>query len=240
MPSSRFASPVSVTAALLIVALSWLVVPVPAVQAQDLLEALRSEPGFVDLESLDVGLNSERQVVDIHLTGPLIKMIGEATREEDPEFADLVAGLQLVRVNIFNLEGEDETDVDIERLDRRTRAMLGVLQEEGWLPVVQVRDDGDHIYVAIKMRGDRIAGLTALFRDTTQLGLVNIVGDLDPVQIGRIGQRLGLDPLQQLGESMHEGDAAGASDGGASDGGASDGGASDAESAPAAPEESEP
>lgn len=209
MPSSKFLLPVSVTAALLLAALAWLCVPTQAVYAQDLLEALRSEPGFVDLESLDVGLGSDQQVVDIHLTGPLIKMIGEATREEDPAFADLVAGLQLVRVKIFDLEGETGSEVDVEQLERRTRELLRGLQEDGWMPVVQVRDDGDHIYVAIKMRGDRIAGLTALFRDTTQLGLVNIVGDLDPVQIGRIGQRLGLDPLRQLGESMDRGDASG-------------------------------
>ncbi|MEX0601036.1 MAG: DUF4252 domain-containing protein, partial [Rhodothermales bacterium] len=72
------------------------------------------------------------------------------------------------------------------------------LEAQGWETVVRVREEDQRVNVYMKVRDDVIAGLVVMVLepdDEEGAVFVNIVGDINPEQIGRIGRALDIDPL---------------------------------------------
>jgi hypothetical protein len=163
---------------------------------------LSGDPGWVDLRAL--GLSPEDATLEIFLEGSLIRMVSEAVRREDARFADLLGKLRAVRVQVFSLEGADEA-ATVRRGDDTVRK----LEERGWRPVFRVREEGERIYLYLKE--DAAGAISGVFVMAAEPGesvtLVNIVGDFDPVELGKLGAELEIDPLQMLGR-MARGEAA--------------------------------
>lgn len=154
--------------------------------------SLTKLPGYVDLSRF-LGSAQEQPNIEVNLSGGLLTMLSEAVKDEDPEFADLLSKLKLVRVRLFeHKEGEKAVSV------ASAWKLLDQLESQGWEAVVRVRDDQDQVCILVRPAEKAIAGLVALFVDEDQTGVVNIVGDFDPVQLGRLGRRLHIDPLQAL------------------------------------------
>jgi len=81
----------------------------------------------------------------------------------------------------------------------------GVLRfNSGLAPVsnattVRVREKDEETYIYIKQAGGQIVGLTVLALDSDQeAALINIVGTLDPAEIGRLGRGLNIPQLQKV------------------------------------------
>ena len=155
---------------------------------------LSGDPGWVDLRAL--GLSSDDATLEIFLEGSLIRMVSEAVRREDARFADLLGKLRAVRVQVFSLEDSDEA-ATVRRGDDTVRR----LEERGWKPVFRVREGGERIYLYLKE--DAAGAISGVFVMAAEPGesvtLVNIVGDFDPVELGKLGAELQIDPLQMLG-----------------------------------------
>jgi hypothetical protein len=155
---------------------------------------LSGDPGWVDLRSL--GFPSEAATLEIFLEGSLIRMVAETMRAEDARFADLLGKLRAVRVQTFSLEDADEA-ATVRRSDETVRQ----LEERGWKPVFRVRDEGERIYLYLKE--DAAGVISGVFVMAAELGdsvtVVNIVGDFDPVELGKLGASLQIDPLEMLG-----------------------------------------
>jgi hypothetical protein len=109
-----------------------------------------------------------------------------------------------VRVQVFSLEDADEA-VTVRRADDTVRQLEG----RGWRPVFRVREEGERIYLYLKE--DAAGAISGVFVMAAEPGesvtLVNIVGDFDPVELGKLGAELEIDPLQMLGR-MARGEAA--------------------------------
>ena len=151
-------------------------------------QSLQELPGFVDFESFGE-FDLDDLTVEINLSGSLLKMLSSAVQEDDGEFAQLLRGLSAVRVNIFEVPaGEAGSSL---------RTAVGSLRDRGWEAVVSIRDD-ENLHILLKTEGDKIQGVLAAFSDAKSFGLVNIVGDFDPEQIGRLARQLDIVPLQDL------------------------------------------
>jgi hypothetical protein len=153
-----------------------------------------ADPGWVDLGAL--GLGSGEASLEIFLEGPLIRMVAEAVRGEDARFADLLGKLRSVRVQVFPLESADG-----DQALRRSDDTASRLEGRGWKPVFRVREGDERIFLYLK---ENAAGtIDGVFVMAAQPGdsvtLVNIVGDFDPVELGRLGASLDIDPLEMLG-----------------------------------------
>ena len=160
-----------------------------------------ADPGWVDLASL--GLGSGEATLEIFLEGPLIRMVAEAVRGEDARFADLLGKLRAVRVQVFPLADASSADTL-----RRSDDTVARLEGRGWKPVFRVREGSERIFLYLK---ESDAGtIDGVFVMAAQPGdsvtLVNIVGDFDPVELGRLGASLHIDPLEMLGR-MARGEA---------------------------------
>ena len=62
-----------------------------------------------------------------------------------------------------------------------------------------MRERHEHVDVYLKLKGEAIIGLTVIAGESNdEIILVNIAGDIDPAQIGRIGRRFNITPLDSL------------------------------------------
>jgi hypothetical protein len=156
-------------------------------------QKLESQPGYVPIEELGL-FPADKLSVENNIDGPLLRMVAEATKREDPGFSAVLAGLKSIKVQVFPLKG-----VDADAVKTRIGRSAHWLEDRGWVSMLKVRDQGEETYIYLKQAGDRIDGLTLLsFNPKQEAVVINIVGRIDPAQIGRISQRLNLPQLKKV------------------------------------------
>lgn len=149
---------------------------------------LASQPGYVPIEKLDL-FPREKLSVEINVEGALLGLIAAAARGSDPEFASLVSGLKAINVQAFPLKGVDE-----DRLRTRIGSAVRWLEDRGWKSTLKVREGGEETYIYLKEADGKIAGLTLLSMTPGDEAVVlNIVGRIDPAQIGRLARHFDVD-----------------------------------------------
>jgi Domain of unknown function (DUF4252) len=152
------------------------------------------EPGAIPLDDLNL-FPREKLSVEINLEGPILRMVAAATSKDDPKFAQLMAGLKAIHVQVFPLKEGGGAALLRPKIDR----MLGWLEDHGWHSIVRVRDKGDQSYIYLKEEDDQIVGLTVLALDSDDdAALINIVGRIDPAEIGRLGRDLDIPQLERI------------------------------------------
>jgi hypothetical protein len=154
-------------------------------------QTLESQPGYVPIEKLGL-FPPDKVSVEINLEGPLLHMVAAATKD-DPAFSAVMAGLKSIKLQVFPLKGEDAgaTKAKIERAAKW-------LEARGWKSTMRVRDQGQETYIYLKETGGKIEGLTLLsFDPKDEAVVINIVGRIDPAQLGSVAQSLHL-PIQKV------------------------------------------
>jgi hypothetical protein len=156
-------------------------------------QKLTDQPGYVPLGQLDL-FPRDKLSVEINIEGALLSLIAAGAKESEPEFSSLIAGLKGITVQAIPLKGVDESMV-------RTKIGRTVhwLEDRGWKSTMKVRDQGEETYIYLKEIDGKIAGLTLLtLSPGDEAVVINIVGRIDPAQIGRLSQSLNLPHLKQV------------------------------------------
>jgi len=157
----------------------------PAVRAQ--WEELEALPGYFPLEELAI-VDAEALTIEINLTAPMLRMVAAFAGEAEPELAALVEGLQAVRVRSGEL-GEGEAAGVRSRFQTAGRW----LDERGWTPMVKVRDGNEEVLIYSRLdEAGAVEGMTILALEGSEITVVNLIGRLDPEQLGRIASGLDL------------------------------------------------
>ena len=149
-------------------------------------------PGALPFDELGI-FPREKLSVEINLGPPLLRLIAAATGQEDPEFSRLINNLREIRVQVFPVTAGDEGSV-------RTRIGRAVswLEDHGWAATVKVREKDEETFIYMKEADGNIQGLTLLsFQPGNEAVVINIVGRIDPAQLGRLGQTLDIPELQK-------------------------------------------
>ena len=171
-----------------------------SLSAQQSHKDLKNHPGFVDFSEIPY-LEVDNLTVEINLGGSLLGMLAGAFEEDESELGELIGKLRSINVNIFELEGTDTKDVRKNTLD-----LSKGLVADGWEPVVRIRDQQEVIQILIRHDGESIAGLAAMFVDGgDSAGFINIVGEVDPSQVARIGRQLNIRALEVMDEALEDG-----------------------------------
>lgn len=150
-------------------------------------------PGALPFEELEIFSRNDLST-EINLEGALLQLVASATKEDDPEFSRLVSGLQGIRVQVAPLTATDPAKV-------RSKLDLTVhwLETKGWTAVVRTREKGEETYIYTKQVKGEIVGLAVLsFEPGKEAAVVNIVGRIDPAQLGKIGAGLHLRSLEKI------------------------------------------
>ena len=136
--------------------------------------APRSNDGFANLDS--PGMNETDRSMTISL-GPTTLWFAAKFLDEEPETQALLRSIDGVRIRIYEVHEDGDTD----KIADNFTNMGGKLLDDGWDPVMLVREEGEltQMYMKSSVRG--ISGLTIVSADDEEVVVVNVMGDIDPV-----------------------------------------------------------
>jgi hypothetical protein len=156
-------------------------------------QPLVSESGFVDFSQQSL-LSDDELAIHVSVKGPMIQLVAEATRQSDPELAEVLAKLKAVEVLVFEV---DEKSSDAVRSDITRQA--GELEKEGWSEAITIRLRHARGHVFLRLDEQQPVGLAALYHDSkaNEAVFVNIVGEINPGQIGHLASKFELDLLSE-------------------------------------------
>lgn len=160
-------------------------------------------PGYVDFNALEI-FGDQEATIEVYLRKPMLDLLRKFFKDEDPELYRIFGNLQLVRVQVFNV-----TDGQSEKFDTESAKTVKELDRKGWERVVRVRkDEGERVFVYLKPSEeyDRIQGIVVIaMEDLDEAVFVNIVGDISPDDISRLGGHFGVEELDSIRYELNKG-----------------------------------
>lgn len=152
------------------------------------------EPGYVEFGDLSV-LEDGQTITEVFIEENLLKMVAKLARHEEPEVADLINGLKLVKVNTYEITDNNEKDI-LNKMESINKNLEG----KDWQRIVRRRSPDENAYVYVKADGsDKFIGLVVLAMDQDgEAAFVNIVGDIDLNTIGRLTDKFDIPALNNV------------------------------------------
>ena len=154
----------------------------PAVAQEDELKDL---PGYVEFGDLSA-LYGEPKII-INLGGTMLNFVSMMSSSESPETADLISKLKGIRVMMYAM------DENVDAARDQFSEVKGKLKSSGWEPIVQVNEEDEQVMIYMKMDGDNMEGLTVMVVDEEEAVFVNVIGQLNPAELGKVMETLDVD-----------------------------------------------
>lgn len=149
------------------------------------LTAPRSSDGFADLDSL--GMGDTDRVIALSI-GPTLLHFAARHIDNDPEVRDLLRSLDGVRIRIYEIDG------DPQRVAGRMENMAVKLQDDGWEPVMTIRQQDERVHMLMRTVDGQIRGMTVLVMDgLDEAVIVNLMGEIKPEQFSEVMVALDVD-----------------------------------------------
>jgi hypothetical protein len=141
------------------------------------------------------------EFVEVNLGADLISLAASFLQKEEPDVAQLLNGLQRVRVNVIGVNDENRAE-----LQKRSQSLQQELEGKGWERVVTAQQQGQDVGVYLKTEGkDTVQGIVVVVMDGKgQAVFVNVVGNVKPEQLATLGDRLHIDPLKKIGAATNK------------------------------------
>jgi hypothetical protein len=153
-----------------------------------LAQSLSDQPGYVDFGDLD-SISSNEPEVEISLTPMLIRFLCAAVQDEDEDLADTLCKLRSIRISVFELAPEDYAQAK-EKADEISKA----LEAKGWEAAVVMRAEDSTVRLYMRLVGEMVAGMAVMVIEPgSDAVFMNIVGEIDPAQLGRVAAQFGVD-----------------------------------------------
>ncbi len=155
--------------------------------------ALERDPGYVDIDAFASWFDTS-PTVEVNIKGSLLRMAAAATRDEDPVLAAMLTKLRAIQVRTFRYRPGLHN-----QLLSRTDGLSRRLREQGWDAIVRVRDDGENVDMFMRASGEKVQGMmvTVVSPDEEEVVFINIVGEIDPEEVGRLGSRFDIKGLDR-------------------------------------------
>jgi hypothetical protein len=154
----------------------------PAIAQEDELKDL---PGYVDFGDLSATYGEPK--ITINLGGTMLNFVGIMSSAESPETSDLISKLKGIRVQIFSTDENSAAAIDQFAKTKKS------LKSSGWEPVVQVNEDDEQVLVYMKMDSGNMEGMTVMVVDEEEAVFVNIIGQLNPAELGKVMESFDVD-----------------------------------------------
>jgi hypothetical protein len=152
-------------------------------------------PGYVDFDALEI-FGGDEAKIEVYLRQPMLELVAKFLKNEDPELYDMLMKLCLVRVQVFDVDGDLAG-----RFESKSSATVKALDKKGWERVVRVREDDESVFVYLKPSEDYewIQGVVVLaLEDYEEAVFVNIVGDIRPEDVHRLGEHFDVEELDSI------------------------------------------
>ena len=159
-----------------------MLVTLPVIAQEDELKDL---PGYVDFGDLSVTYGEPK--LTINLGGTMLNFVGMMSSSESPETSDLISKLKGIRVQIYSL------DENVDAARSQFIETKGNLKSSGWEPIVQINEEDEQVLVYMKTEKDNMEGMTVIVVDEDEAVFVNIIGQLNPAELGRVMEQFDVD-----------------------------------------------
>jgi len=146
--------------------------------------ASRSNEGFANLDS--PGINDTDRTMSLSLGKTTLRFAARFL-DDEPETQALLRSLDGVRIRIYEVNGD--TDRIAQNFDR----MGTKLSNDGWQPVMLVREEGELVQMFSKSSSRGMQGLTIVSADDEEVVVVNVMGDIKPEHFGDVMLALDVD-----------------------------------------------
>jgi hypothetical protein len=153
------------------------------VMAQE--DALKDLPGYVDFGELNSIFGEP--AVQISVGASLLGLVSSLSAEEDPEAAALFKRLKGVRVNVF------ETETMVDGAIGLVKDVSSKLSTLGWEPVVTVNSKDEQVRIFMMIRDNQVEGITVMALDEEESVFVNIIGSINPEELGKVMKNFDID-----------------------------------------------
>ena len=154
-----------------------------------------NDPGYVDFGDL-AKFQNDSDVTEIIIESNLLKMVANATKNDDTALYDLLSGLKLVKVNSFR-SAENDKDELMQKMEDINKKLVS----KDWDRIVHVKSGEEYTNVFIKssVSGNNILGLAVTtYQKDGEASFVNIVGKIDLESIGRLGAKFDIPSLGHI------------------------------------------
>ena len=157
--------------------------------------AALAQPSVLSPDNLDALFNEEARI-EVNLRGAILRLVAEASRHKEPEFASMVDDLRGIYVRQYRLSSARAG------VSGEIRELARSFERDGWETLVRVRDEGEEVFIYLKISGDVIDGLVVMSIDEEddEATFVTIDGRIDPAQIGRLGSRFHVPELEDYND----------------------------------------
>jgi hypothetical protein len=169
-----------------------------AVASLTLSARAESSPGFVELGKFaPPGKGAE--LVEVQLRSNLIGLAAQLVEKQEPEAARLLRSVELVQVKVVGLTKDNR-----EELGKQIAKLQSELDSQNWERNVTVQGKkGEDVAVYTKTRGgEALSGVVITVKDKEHAVFVNLVGDIKPEQVAKLGEKLNIEPLKKAGEAV--------------------------------------
>jgi uncharacterized protein DUF4252 len=151
-----------------------------------------AQAGFFDFSKIP-GL--PEPTVQIDLNPAMLGFVAEAARSTDPETADVLTGIEGVRVYVYEDIGANMQAV-LSYIDDTSKQ----LESEGWHRTVFVQEGDEKVRIYMKLATatgstkSNVSGLTIMVADGGgEAVFINVAGEIEPAQFGRLAAAFDFD-----------------------------------------------
>jgi hypothetical protein len=151
--------------------------------------APRGNDGYANLDS--PGMADTDRTMSLSLGKTTLRFAARFL-DEDPETQALLRSLDGVRVRIYEVNG------DTDRIAHNFERMGNKLSNDGWEPVMLVREDDELVQMFAKSSASGMQGLTIVSAGDDEVVVVNVMGDIEPEYFGDVMVALNVDDAPQV------------------------------------------
>lgn len=163
------------------------------VMAQE--DELKDLPGYVNFGDLTATYGEPK--ITINLGGTMLNFVGMMSSSESPETSELISKLKGIRVQVYGTEDLGE-GANLDAAISQFSKVKSSLKTGGWEPVVSVNQENERVLVYMKMDKGNMEGMTVMVVDPEEAVFVNIIGQLNPAELGRVMKSFDVDVDVQL------------------------------------------
>jgi hypothetical protein len=154
-----------------------------------------SELGRIDFVEFITASPSDAKV-EVNISKQLLKLATTLVKEESPEVAALIQGLESIRVRVYDITDENRAG-----FERSVQDISSKLSDEQWEQLARVRDGGANVGIFARiLDDDSISGIVVSVAEKKEAVFVNIVGDVALDAIADLGKQLDIPALDILKE----------------------------------------
>jgi len=157
-------------------------VSMPALGQEDELKKL---DGYIDFGDLSASYGEPS--IQINIGGTLLQWVGMMAENSDPEATKIMSGLKGVRVLGYPIDNDPEVARE------KFTEVKSTLKSKGWEPVVQVLEHDEQVLIYMKLNDSVMEGMTVMTVDNEEVMFINIIGQIDPKQVGKVMDSFDID-----------------------------------------------